>query len=199
MADKRGNAGRRFRWLMAAASMAVLLSACQRKDLKPVDVIIVDPDRHYYPVVQGETLKLTYDIENPSENTLVIQEIQTSCGCLIPRDELPLMILPKTTGHLRMGYETIKNTGHVKHQIYLYGNFTDSIYRQLNFDTHVVPPADYTRDYEQLYLESQTKSGSIRQLVDGTASEKGYYTSRDGDTRENRRKELQDKTDALAF
>ena len=182
--------------LLAAGSLG--LTACKQKELKPVDAIITDPDRHYYPVIQGETLKLVYEIENPTDNTLVIQEVQTSCGCIVPTDELPLMILPKSTGRLKLGYESIKNTGYVKHQVYLYGNFTDSIYRQLNFDTHVVPPADYTRDYEQLYIESQTGTGSLRHLIDGSSSEKGYYTDH-GDPRENQKDEIQEFFDEYAL
>ena len=69
-------------------------SACKKKNLKAVEVAIEDVDRHYYPVIQGEILPVNYDIENISEDPLVIQEIQTSCGCLIPYDDLPIIILP---------------------------------------------------------------------------------------------------------
>ena len=35
------------------------LTACE-KELKPVSVILVDPIRHYYPVIQGEMMNLSY-------------------------------------------------------------------------------------------------------------------------------------------
>lgn len=173
--------------------------SCVKKELKPVKPLIKNPDRHYYPVNQGEILAVTYEIENPTNDPLVIKEIQTSCGCLIPRDELPIMILPKHTGYIKIGYESLKNSGHVENQIYLYGNFTDSTYRQLNFDTHVVPPSDYSRDYEELYHEKIERSGSMADYVDGNTSEKGYYTDHAGDPRENRRKEIQKRADSFAF
>lgn len=178
---------------------ALVLVACKQKELEPTEVVINDPYRHYYPVIQGETLPVIYELENISETPLVIQEIQTSCGCIIPRDDLPIMILPGKKGRVRLAYNTIKNTGEVKHQIYLYGNFTDSIYRLLTFDTHVVPPSDYTRDYEELWNKEVETGGSttLRDLVDGTSNQKGYYTDENGDIRENTRKERQEKADQI--
>lgn len=160
--------------------------------------MITDPDRHYYPVIQGEILPITYEIENISDHPLVVQEIQTSCGCLIPFDDLPIMVLPNKKNTIRLGYNSIKNTGHVEHQVYLYGNFTDSLYRLLTFDTNVVPPADYTRDYEVLYHDQAQKAKlKIEDLVDGNSIEKGYYTDDHGDPRENRNREMNEKVDEL--
>lgn len=164
----------------------------------PATVEIVDPQRHYYPVLQGEIMKVSYEIENTSDEPLIIQEIQTTCGCIIPSDELPIVILPKKTGRINLAYNTTKNTGAVDHYIWLYGNFADSAYRELSFDTNVVPPADYTRDYEQLYHEHTTRSGSLRDFIDGFSYEKGYYTD-EGDPRAIERQETQRKADALAF
>ena len=177
----------------------LLFSACKEKKLEPATVLFIDPVRHYYPVVQGEILGITYDIENISDNTLFIQEIQTSCGCLIPRDELPIVVLPKKTGHLNLKYNSIKNSGYVRHQVYCYGNFADSSMVQLQFDTNVVPDAEYTHDYEELWHEQVSKSGSLRDLVDGDASQKGYYTDKNGDPRENEIKRVQDAIDDIAI
>ncbi|MCH5215057.1 MAG: DUF1573 domain-containing protein [Muribaculaceae bacterium] len=180
------------------AALFIILAGCKDKELRPAEVIIEDPYRHYYPVIQGETLPVVYEIENISEEPLVIQEVQTSCGCLIPADDLPIVVLPGKKGRIRLGYNSIKNTGEVQHQVYLYGNFTDSLYRELSFDTHVVPPADYTRDYEDLWREQQQRGDqTIRDLVDGNADNKGYYTDDHGDPRENLRRERQKKADEL--
>lgn len=177
----------------------ILLAGCEKK-LAPAVVEIVDPLRHYYPVIQGEILGISYEIENISEEPLVIQEIQTTCGCLIPTDDLPIIVLPKKRGRVNLKYETIKNTGVVDHYVWLYGNFSDSTYRELFFDTNVVPPADYTRDYEQLYLDKITgnESVSIRNLVDGYTSDRGYYTD-ESDPRAIERQETQRRADALAL
>lgn len=184
--------------ILCIGAVALPFFSCKKKNLREAEVVITDPDRHYYPVIQGEILPINYEIENVSDNPLVVQEIQTSCGCLVPFDDLPIMVLPNNKNTIRMAYNSIKNTGHVQHQIYLYGNFTDSAYRQLNFDTNVVPPADYTRDYEVLYHEQMEKGNkNIQDIVDGNSVEKGYYTDEHGDLRENTRRERQEKVDEL--
>ncbi|MCH5222145.1 MAG: DUF1573 domain-containing protein [Muribaculaceae bacterium] len=170
--------------------------ACEKK-LGPVSVEIIDQVRHYYPVIQGEMMGITYEIENTSENTLFIREIQTTCGCLVPHDDLPIVILPKRKGFIHLGFNTIKNTGYVKHYVWCYGNFADSAWRELRFDTNVVPNADYTRDYEQLWHEQTTKTGSMRDFVDGKTSEKGYYTDEGIDPRDQTNEKIQNFIDDL--
>lgn len=184
--------------VISVISLVVPFSGCKEKNLKAADVVIEDVDRHYYPVIQGEFLPINYEIENVSDVPLVIQEIQTSCGCLVPFDDLPIMVLPNKRNTIRLAYNSIKNTGFVEHQIYLYGNFKDSTYRLLTFDTNVVPPADYTRDYEVLFHEqAEQPSTNIEDLVDGQANTKGYYTDDTGDIRENTRQERQKKADEI--
>lgn len=185
--------------VFSLAAVALAFSACKPKNLKEAEVAIQDVDRHYYPVIQGEILPINYEIENVSDIPLVIQEIQTSCGCLVPFDDLPIMVLPNKKNTVRLGYNSIKNTGFVEHQVYLYGNFKDSTYRLLTFDTNVVPPADYTRDYEVLWHEQNDQGGptKVEDLVDGTSVTKGYYTDDEGDIRENTRKERQQKADKV--
>ena len=51
----------------------------------------------------------------------------------------------------------------------------DSGKAELKFDVNVVPDADYTRDYEELYQDFNTKNGIVREMVDGKESELGYY------------------------
>lgn len=180
------------------AAFFLILTACIDKELKDVRVEIKDPIRHYYPVIQGELLGVTYEFENKSDTPLFIQEVQTTCGCVVAHDELPIVILPHRTGMLHLTYNTIKNSGFVRHYVWCYGNFVDSTYRELQFDTNVVPNADYTRDYEQLWHEQETRTGSMRDFVDGKSSEKGYRTD-EGDPRDEYREEIQGIIDAHAF
>ena len=182
--------------LTALFFATILFAGCEKK-LKPVDVEITDPHRHYYPVIQGELLGITYDIENTSSDPLFIQEIQTTCGCMFSEDKLPIVILPKQTGKVHFTYNSTKNSGYVEHFAWLYGNFTDSIYRELHFDTNVVPPSDYTRDYEELYHMVMTKSADMKDLVDGHSTDKGYYTDEGMDPREQNREETQSTVDDL--
>ena len=153
----------------------IIFSSCNKK-LKPASAIVVDPVRHYYPVLQGEMMSIAYEIENTSNNPLFIQEIQTTCGCIVPRNQLPLVVLPHKSSAIFLSFNTIKNTGYVDHFIYCYGNFQDTTCIELEFDTNVVPQADYIHDYEQLWHEQATGAASLRDFVDGMPSQKGYYT-----------------------
>ena len=134
-----------------AVTVAVFVSCNKR--LKPATVLIANPVLHLNPVPQGEALKILFEIENTSNNPLFIQEIQTTCGCIVPKNELPIVILPHRMGTVHLAYNTIKNTGYVDHFVYCYGNFDGEDHIELEFDTNVVPRADYIRDYEQLMTE----------------------------------------------
>lgn len=155
-----------------------LLGACQ-KQLKPATVIVIDPVRHYYPVIQGEKMSVEFEMENTSDNPLFIQEIQTSCGCIVPRSDLPVVILPHKNGVVSLEYNTIMNNGYVSHYAYCYGNFKDTVAIMLQFDTNVVPSADYIRDYEQLWTEQTKNTPAYRNNVNSSTSQKGYYIESD--------------------
>lgn len=182
--------------VIAATILGGALISCDKK-LEPADVEIIDPKRHYYPVIQGELLGVTYEIENVSDHPLFIQEIQTTCGCVLAKDELPIVIPPNQRGKVNFTFNSLKNVGHVEHYAWLYGNFTDSLYRELQFDTNVVPPRDYTRDYEELWHDFERKSDNMKDLVDGNSTDKGYYTDEGMDPREENREEIEDKVDAI--
>ena len=164
--------------LLLLALMA--LCGCEKK-LLPAEVIVTDPARHYYPVVQGEIMSVSYEMENISENPLFIQEVQTTCGCLVSRDELPIVILPHKKHTIHLDFNTIKNNGYVEHFIYCYGNFKDSDMIELQFDTNVVPDANYFHDYEQLWKEQKNKV--IKNTYDeGSYDVKDYYTGGENDS-----------------
>ena len=184
-----------IRLLLIFILIPVFLS-CEKK-LGEAEVDIIDPRRHYYPVIQGELMGVTYEIENTSKNPLFIREIQTTCGCLIPNDELPIVILPNQTGKVSLSYNTTKNVGFVEHFIWLYGNFRDSVWRELQFDTNVVPPRDYTRDYEMIFRDVQTGAFEMKDLINGKSSEKGYYLEDWSDPRDENREDIQNEVDRL--
>ena len=168
-----------IRWqlciLHCALCISMVFCGCS-KELLPAEVIIIDPARHYYPVVQGEMMGVDYEMENISENPLFIQEVQTTCGCLVARDDLPIVILPHKKGIVHLDFNTIKNNGYAEHFIYCYGNFKDSSMVVLQFDTNVVPQADYIRDYEQLWKQQKKVLVQKRVRDDGAYDVKGYYT-----------------------
>lgn len=182
--------------LLLIALPLFLFVACE-KELQPATVIVADPVRHYYPVVQGEIMRVSYAIENVSENPLFIREVQTSCGCLTQNDELPIVILPHKQGYINIDFNTIKNTGYAQHFIYCYGNFKDSSMIELQFDTNIVPIGNTTPDYEELWQEQN--GVSIKEAADGTNSEKGYYIDNGDNPRERDKQEIQRKIDSHSF
>ena len=141
-----------IKFVAILAVMVAVFASCNKR-LKPATVLIANPVLHLNPVPQGEALKILFEIENTSNNPLFIQEIQTTCGCIVPKNELPIVILPHRMGTVHLASNTIKNTGYVDHFVYCYGNFDGEDHIELEFDTNVVPRADYIRDYEQLMTE----------------------------------------------
>ena len=59
----------------------------------------------------------------------------------------------------------------------------------LKFDVNVVPDADYTRDYEQLYKEYNMRNGILEDFVGGKERDKGYYVDSTFESRRTRDKE----------
>ena len=166
-------------WVKVAACVCGLacmatLGSC-RKNIGMTTVHVPDSVRHYYPILTGEVLKLSFLLENTGDQPLIIRDIQTSCGCIVPELDTH-MLLPGKQVRLLFKYESAKNVGYVDHTIRIYGNIRPTGICKLKFDINVVTHADYTRDYEELYKEAVERSNIIRGLVDGDESEKGYWT-----------------------
>ena len=153
---------------------AVLFSSCSKR-VRPTSVEAKDPVRHYFPILQGQTLDLVFPVTNTGDNPLVIHEIQTSCGCIIADRKSRIIVPPERTQHIRLTYNSNKNVGAVDHTVWVYGNILPAGVLKLRFDVNVVPDAAYTRDYEELFREYNLRNGIVKELVDGKESEKGYY------------------------
>lgn len=162
-----------FAMVALVMCVAVLMPSCKKK-VEMTSVEIEDQDRHYYPILQGEELELSYGITNIGDESLIINEIQTSCGCVLVNDDLPLVILPRQKSYVHLKYNSLKNIGLVQHYIYCYGNIADKGCAELRFDVHVVPDADYTRDYEELYREYRDVHGIVGGAVDGDIQRRYY-------------------------
>ncbi len=162
-------------------SCCILFTACKKK-IGDTTVSVTDSVRHYYPLIAGQELDLVYELTNTGDQPLIIRDIQPSCGCIAPTLE-SRMVLPEKTVQLRFRYESAKNIGYVRHVIRIHGNIKPHGIAKLIFDVNVVPHADYTRDYEELYKESVERNRMIRGLVDGDENEKGYYVDVEEDSR----------------
>ncbi len=160
---------------IALFSGLLLLGACS-KNVEPTSVEIRHPDRHYYPILQGQQLDVSFWLTNTGENPLIITDIQPSCGCILPSNKSRRIIVPKGgTEFIRLTYNSTKNVGYAEHVIRIYGNILPHGRAEMTFDVNVVPDADYTRDYEELYREYNLKTGAVKEMVDGKESERGYY------------------------
>lgn len=160
--------------LLFVLLMLCLVYGCNIEGRK-TKVEVVDIDRHYYPVLRGQMLDVVYTLHNTGENPLMINDIKTSCGCVIV-DESSFKVLPSGgKGFIRLKYDSSKNLGYVKHFIDIYAN-VETQKLELTFDLHVVPNALYTRDYEELYTEYKQKNSGIDEAVEGKENNMGYYT-----------------------
>ena len=101
--------------------------------------------------------------------------MQPSCGCIILDKSSHIIIPEDGIRQFKATYNSIKNVGEVVHRIRIFGNMLPNGKAELKFDVNVVPDADYTRDYEELYQDFNTKNGIVREMVDGKEAELGYY------------------------
>ena len=156
------------------ATCAVFLGSvgCKRP-IHNTTVYVEDSVRHYFPIRQGEQLSILYKIENTGKDPLMIQDIHTSCGCVILEQDAKRLVPPGGMSYLHLNYNSRKNVGEVSHQIRIYGNIEPNGMKELSFVVNVVPDPDYTRDYEQMYRQNQ--KGIIGDIVDGETRDKGYF------------------------
>ena len=77
------------------------LPAC-KKNIGLTTVSVADSVRHYYPLIAGQVLNLSYEIENTGDQPLIIRDIQSSCGCIVPLlKQGERMVLPERKARLR--------------------------------------------------------------------------------------------------
>lgn len=119
------------------AAAALTLGSC-RKNIGMTTVAVADSVRHYYPILAGEILTLSYELENTGEQPLIIRDIQTSCGCIVPQLD-SRMLLPGKKVRLLFKYESAKNIGYVDHTIRIFGNISPKGLCILKFDVNVGP------------------------------------------------------------
>ena len=169
--------------LIIGVAVVSVFTGC-KKTISPTYITVADSIRHYYPIVSGEKLVMTYIVRNEGDDPFIIDDIQPSCGCVtgpIKVDAIP----PHDSITLSFTFDSSKNIGYVRHSIRLFGNILPRGMGVLVFDVNVVPPSFDQPDYEETYIEQ--KANAIEEMVDGKSSEKGYYTdpSASHDSREH--------------
>ena len=144
-----------------------------KKEVRPTSMTIKDSIRHYYPIKQGQQLELMFTITNTGDAPLIISEIQPSCGCIILDKSSHIIIPEDGIRQFKATYNSIKNVGEVVHRIRIFGNMLPHGKADLKIEVNIVPDADSTRAYEELYQDFNTKNGIVREMVDGKESELG--------------------------
>jgi hypothetical protein len=175
--------------LLKLLAIFVVITSCEFKE-NLVNVKIIDPVRHYYPIVQGQKLNIVVKLENTSDFPFKITDILTSCGCIILKKGTLEVIPAQSSGFVELTYDSNKNIGLVNHFIYIYGNLNKVDKLVANFDVHVVPDALYTPDYEELYRKEVEANGGTKNMVEGNENEKGYYLSTGDSEGENNNTDL---------
>ena len=112
--------------LLKLLTVFTLIISCDYKE-ELVDVKIVDPVRHYYPIVQGQELNIIVELENTSDYPFKISDVLTSCGCVIVKKGALEVVPAQSTGYIELTYNSNKNIGLVNHFIYVYGNLNKKI------------------------------------------------------------------------
>ncbi len=159
--------------VMLVAAMP-MFSGCKKK-IQPTALMVEDSVRHYYPVVAGDEVNISFKVVNIGDDPFLIDDIQPSCGCIVSDQTNVKSIPPHDTLTLAFTFETDKNVGYVRHCIRLFGNVLPKGFATMVFDINIVPPSDNTPDYEETYTEEKKESGNVKELVDGKASQKGYF------------------------
>jgi hypothetical protein len=133
---------------------------------------IVDPERHYYPILRGSELTAAYKFYNRGNKPLIIYDVQASCGCI--EVEFPSSSIGKDDfGVITVDYDSAKNIGFVEFFITIVANTEKDVFNTIKFDLNVVTSPHYTKDYEEIYL--QRRKEKLAGEVDGDLTQQGYY------------------------
>lgn len=156
----------------------LLLSSCNfRKPnldrVKRTKMEIIDPERHYYPILRGSELSAAFKLFNRGDEPLIIYDVQASCGCI--EIDFPETSIGKDDfGFITLDYDSAKNIGYVEFFITILANTEGDVYTTIKFDLNVVTSPHYTQDYEEIYL--QRRKENLGGEVDGDLTQQGYYT-----------------------
>lgn len=134
---------------------------------------IIDPERHYYPILRGDEITADFKIYNRGNAPLIIYDVQASCGCI--ELNFPSGSIGKDDfGFITLDYDSAKNIGYVEFYVTIRANTEKDVFTTIKFDLNVVTSAHYTQDYEEIYLER--RKANLGGEVDGDLSQQGYYT-----------------------
>lgn len=157
--------------------LALTISACEfrKPDIDKVrktKMEIINPERHYYPILRGSELTAAYKFYNRGNEPLIIYDVQASCGCI--EVNFPETSIGKDDfGFITLDYDSAKNIGYVEFYVTIVANTEKDVFTTIKFDLNVVTSPHYTQDYEEIYL--QRRKEKLGGEVDGDLTQQGYY------------------------
>ncbi|WP_026811677.1 DUF1573 domain-containing protein [Arenibacter latericius] len=162
--------------LVALLITLFTILGCEVKD-KETTLKIIDNNRHYYPILQGQELNVVYVVKNTGNSPFILSDIITSCGCIAAKKSSIKTIPPGGEGRLLLTYNSNKNIGYVQHHIAIYGNLAHTDKIELVFDLNVVPDSHYSKDYEELFQLERDKR--LEHMVESRENNRTYYLDKD--------------------
>ena len=141
-------------------------------------VKIEDPDRKYFPILQGQRQKINVKVFNTGKMPLRITDVYPSCGCTVAK--FPTALIPVGEyGTIEMEYNSNKNIGYVGIYTTIKTNTKEGS-QNFFFEINVVPDPHYTKDYEELYnADKENNQALVKELVDGSTNKQGYITDKE--------------------
>lgn len=134
---------------------------------------IIDPERHYYPILRGSELTAAYKFYNRGNEPLIIYDVRASCGCI--EIDFPETSIGKDDfGFITLDYDSSKNIGEVEFFVTILANTEKDVFTTIKFDLNVVTSPHYTQDYEEIYLHRRKEM--LAGGVEGDLTQQGYYT-----------------------
>lgn len=140
--------------LLVFFSTSLLPNIGCRKIVGPTRVHVVDQQRHYLPILQGDILRMYWTIHNGGPEPLVIDEIQPSCSAISLITSYPDVIIKGDSCVMIFDFDTDKNINLAHHKIRIFGNIDPTGVTELEFDINIVRHTTDKSDFEEHYFNT---------------------------------------------
>lgn len=161
-----------IKYIIVCMVAVMPLTGC-RKVVGPTQVRVVDPVRHYLPILQGDILRMYWTICNDGPEPLVISEIHPACSAIVMISRIPDVIIAGDSIIMEFDYDTSKNVNLSKHCIRLFGNIAPEGSVTMTFDINIVRPTVDNSDYEEHFFSPRNAEERMSGKVIRVNS---YYT-----------------------
>lgn len=155
--------------------MLILMNSCQTNHQQS-NLEIEDSVRTYLPILQGDKQDIIVKVKNTGNAPLNIEDVLPSCSCTDAKI-LNSLIPPGKFGYIQMKFDSNKNIGYAGVYTTIVAN-TAQKYHTLFFEINVVPDANKTLDYEEIYRDNlMANKFYLREGSKGLSIAKNYTTN----------------------